>query len=625
MKKIGSILSALALLVFLLLGSSAFAQKKTEQINIEPPFWWIGMQNTELQLMVCGKNIGETRVQLKAEGVKLERVSAVENPNYLFLDLSVSESAKAGFFEISFLKSGKVIHTVNYELKARKQGSALRQGFNSADAIYLLMPDRFANGDPANDNIPGMLENADRKNPDGRHGGDLEGIIQHLDYFNELGVTALWLNPVLENNMPANSYHGYAITDFYQVDPRLGGNEKYLELVEKAHKKDLKIIMDMVFNHYGTAHKWTNDLPMSDWVNQWPEFTRSNYRGGTLTDPYAAAADQDKMLRGWFDVTMADLNQRNPFVANYLIQNSIWWIEYADLNGIRMDTYPYSFKEFMQEWMQRIRTEYPDFSVVGEVWLNSGPMVAYWHDQKHNFDGFNSHLNYVMDFPLKSAISRAFNEANGWSSGVNALYESLSMDFVYGDPNTIMNFLDNHDMDRIATTLGEDIKKQKMAATFLLTVRGVPQLYYGNELGTPGVEHKGHGQMRNDFSGGWPDDNKNAFTSEGRSPDENELWNHFRTLLHYRKNTTALQNGKMTHYIPEDGVYVYFRSDEKQTIMIVLNNNNQEKTIKTARFAENLKGFDNGTDLLHRTWFEQLDEISIPAMDSRVIELKQNK
>lgn len=625
MKKIGSILSALALLVFLLLGSSAFAQKKTEQINIEPPFWWIGMQNTKLQLMVRGKNIGETRVQLKAEGVKLERVSAVENPNYLFLDLSVSESAKAGFFEISFLKSGKVIHTVNYELKVRKQGSALRQGFTSADAIYLLMPDRFANGDPANDNIPGMLENADRKNPDGRHGGDLEGIIQHLDYFNELGVTALWLNPVLENNMPANSYHGYAITDFYQVDPRLGGNEKYLELVEKAHKKNLKIIMDMVFNHYGTAHKWTNDLPMSDWVNQWPEFTRSNYRGGTLTDPYAAAADQDKMLRGWFDVTMADLNQRNPFVANYLIQNSIWWIEYGDLNGIRMDTYPYSFKEFMQEWMQRIRTEYPDFSVVGEVWLNSGPMVAYWHDQKHNFDGFNSHLNYVMDFPLKSAISRAFNEANGWSSGVNALYESLSMDFVYGDPNTIMNFLDNHDMDRIATTLGEDIKKQKMAATFLLTVRGVPQLYYGNELGTPGVEHKGHGQMRNDFSGGWPDDNKNAFTSEGRSPDENELWNHFRTLLHYRKNTTALQNGKMTHYIPEDGVYVYFRSDEKQTIMIVLNNNNQEKTIKTARFAENLKGFDNGTDLLHRTWFEQLDEISIPAMDSRVIELKQNK
>ncbi len=625
MKKIGSILSVLALLVFLLLGSSAFAQKKTEQINIEPPFWWVGMQNAELQLMVHGKNIGETRVQLKAEGVKLERVSAVENPNYLFLDLSVSESAKAGFFEISFLKSGKVIHTVNYELKARKQGSASRQGFTSADAIYLLMPDRFANGNPANDDIPGMLEKADRKNPDGRHGGDLEGIIQKLDYFNELGVTALWLNPVLENNMPANSYHGYAITDFYQVDPRLGGNEKYLELVEKAHKKDLKIIKDMVFNHYGTGHKWTNDLPMSDWVNQWPEFTRSNYRGGTLTDPYASEADQDKMLRGWFDVTMADLNQRNPFVSNYLIQNSIWWIEYADLNGIRMDTYPYSFKEFMQEWMLRIRTEYPDFSVVGEVWLNSGPMVAYWHDQKHNFDGFNSHLNYVMDFPLKSAISRAFNEANGWSTGVNALYESLSMDFVYGDPNTIMNFLDNHDLDRIATTLGEAINKQKLAATFLLTIRGVPQLYYGNELGTPGLEHKGHGQMRNDFAGGWPGDSKNAFTAEGRSPDENELWNHFRALLHYRKNTPALQNGRMTHYIPEDGVYVYFRYDEKQTIMIVLNNNNQEKTIKTARFAENLKGFDKGTDLLHRTWFEQLDEISIPAMDSRVIELKQNK
>lgn len=625
MKRFGSLLASLALLIFLFQGLSGYSQKKSDPVSIEPPFWWVGMHNPKVQLMVHGQNIGETRVQINAGGIKLERVSAVESPNYLFLDIFIDEKAIAGSFEINFLKSGKVVKTVNYELKARKDGSAERQGFTSADAIYLLMPDRFANGNPDNDDMPGMLEKADRKNPDGRHGGDLEGIIENLDYFTDLGVTALWLNPVLENNMPAYSYHGYAITDLYQVDPRLGGNEKYLELVEKASEKGLKIIQDMVFNHYGTGHKWTDDMPMSDWVNQWPEFTRSNYRGGSLTDPYASKADQDKMLRGWFDVTMADLNQRNPFVANYLIQNSIWWVEYADLGGIRMDTYPYSYKEFMQEWMKRLRAEYPNFSVVGEVWLNYGPMVAYWHEQKHNYDGFNSHLNYVMDFPLKYAIGRAFNESNGWSSGVAALYESLSMDFQYGDPNTIVNFLDNHDMDRIATTLGEDIDKQKLAATFLLTVRGVPQLYYGNELGTPGVEHKGHGQMRNDFPGGWADDTRSAFIAEGRTADENELWNHFRALLHFRKNTPALQTGQMTHYFPEDGVYVYFRYDKDQTIMIVLNNNKEEKTIETSRFAENLKGFDQGTDLLHRTWFEQLDEITIPAMDSRVIELKRKK
>ncbi|MDN5348981.1 MAG: neopullulanase [Bacteroidales bacterium] len=623
MTRFRSIVSGFILIAaFLLLNMQVIAQSKSTDISIEPPFWWVGMQNPKLQLMVHADNIGETRVRINEEGIKLERVSAVESPNYLFLDLHIDASANAGNFEIEFLKSGKVVHRVTYELKGRNAGSADRLGFNSSDAIYLLMPDRFANGNPENDDMPGMLEKANRKNPDGRHGGDIEGIIQNLDYFTDLGVTALWLNPVLENNMPASSYHGYAITDFYKVDPRLGGNEKYLELVEKARKKDLKIIMDMVFNHYGKGHKWTEDMPMSDWVNQWPEFTRSNYRGGSLTDPYASAYDQDKMLRGWFDVSMADLNQRNPFVANYLIQNSIWWVEYANLGGIRMDTYPYSFKEFMQEWMQRLRAEYPNFSVVGEVWLNYSPMVAYWHEQKHNFDGFNSHLNYVMDFPLKYAIGRAFNESNGWSSGVAALYESLSMDFQYGDPNTIVNFLDNHDMDRIATTFGEDIDKQKLAATFLLTVRGVPQLYYGNELGTPGVEHKGHGQMRNDFQGGWAGDSRNAFTAEGRTTDENELWNHFRTLLHFRKDSKALQNGVMTHYIPEDGVYVYFRYNDEQSLMIILNNNAEEKTIETKRFAENMKGFETGTDLLHRTWFENLDEITIPAMDSRVIELK---
>lgn len=573
--------------------------------------------------MVYGQNIGETRVTIDYPGVKTIRVSAVENPNYLFIDLEISEAAVPGVFEIIFTQKGKTTYKATYQLRQRREGSAMREGFNSSDVIYLLMPDRFANGNPDNDDMPGMLEKADRKNPDGRHGGDLEGIMQKLDYFTDLGVTALWLNPVVENNMPAYSYHGYAITDFYKVDPRFGDNETYRKLVEKAKKKDIKIIKDMVFNHYGTGHWWTNDLPMSDWVNEWPEFTRSNYRGGSLTDPYASDFDKDKMLRGWFDVTMADLNQKNPFVANYLIQNSIWWVEYADLGGIRMDTYPYSFQSFMKEWMQRLMAEYPNFSVVGEVWLNVSPQVAYWQENDHNFDGFHSKLNYVMDFPLKYAIGKAFNEDNGWSSGVAALYESLSLDFLYGDTDKIVNFLDNHDMDRIATTLKEDIRKQKLAATFLLTIRGTPQLYYGNELGTPGEEYKGHGQMRNDFSGGWPDDTHNAFEAGGRTTEQNELWNHFRTLLHYRKKTEVLQTGQLTHYIPEDGVYVYFRYNDEQTVMVILNNNQELKTIKLDRFVENLQGFKTGTDLLHRTYFEDLNEISIPAMDSRVIELKR--
>ena len=613
----------LLFLVLLTFSLNLQAQKNNAEVKIEPPFWWTGMQNKALQLMVYGQNIGETRVTIDYPGVKTIRVSAVENPNYLFIDLEISEAAVPGDFEIIFSQKGKTTHKTTYTLRQRREGSAMREGFNSSDVIYLLMPDRFANGNPDNDDMPGMLEKANRKNPDGRHGGDLEGIMQQMDYFTDLGVTALWLNPVVENNMPAYSYHGYAITDFYKVDPRFGDNETYRKLVEKARKKDLKIIMDMVFNHYGTGHWWTDNLPMSDWVNEWPEFTRSNYRGGSLTDPYASDFDKDKMLRGWFDVTMADLNQKNPFVANYLIQNSIWWVEYVDLGGIRMDTYPYSFQSFMEEWMQRLMAEYPNFSVVGEVWLNVSPQVAYWQENDHNFDGFHSHLNYVMDFPLKFAIGKAFNEDNGWSSGVAALYESLSLDFLYGDTDNIVTFLDNHDMDRIATTLQEDISKQKLAATFLLTVRGTPQLYYGNELGTPGEEHKGHGQMRNDFPGGWAGDTHNAFEAAGRTAEQNELWNHFRTLLHYRKKNEALQTGKLTHYIPEDGVYVYFRYNDEQTVMVILNNNPDLKTIKLDRFAENLKGFKTGTDLLHRTYFENLNEISIPAMDSRVIELKR--
>ncbi|MDO8897792.1 MAG: glycoside hydrolase family 13 protein [Bacteroidales bacterium] len=612
-------LAALAFFYFIPMGSL-----HSQELNrIEPPFWWAGMKSTELQLMVNGKDIGKTRVSITYPGVQLKETVLVENPNYLFLNLVLSPDVQPGTFQIVFETGKKKPLTFSYELIERAKGSAERQGFNNSDVIYLLMPDRFANGDPSNDNVDGMLEKFNRSNPNGRHGGDIKGIRDNLDYFNDLGVTALWLNPVLENNMPAVTYHGYAITDFYKVDARFGTNEDFRLLVEEAGKKGLRIIKDMVFNHFGTSHWWLKDLPMKDWINQWPEYTRSNYRGGTLVDPYASEHDKKLMLKGWFDTTMADLNQENPYVANYLIQNSIWWVEYAGLDGIRMDTYPYSGKEVMTEWMQRLRFEYPNFSVVGEVWLNTAPQVAYWMEDASNADGYNSHLNYLFDFPLKYAIGSAFNESHGWSSGVSKLYESLSLDYLYSNPQNIVVFADNHDADRIYTVLKEDMRKFKMAMAFLMTVRGFPQIYYGTELLMTGWEHDGHGFIREDFPGGWSGDEINAFKKRGLTADQNEAGDFLRMLLHWRKNKKVIHDGMLKHYVPEDGIYVYFRYNEVETVMVILNNNEESKTIKTERFNENLEGFTTGTDLLHRTYFDQLKMISVPAMSARIIELKK--
>ncbi len=608
------------LLLAFLLPFVAFPQSIT---TVEPPFWWAGMNHSELQLMVYGKELVKTKPQIQHPGITLKEITYSNNPNYLFLTIEITPETGPTIFQIRFETGKRKAPIINYELKEREEGSSQRQGFTASDVIYLLMPDRFANGDPDNDHTKGMLETADKTKPDGRHGGDLNGIIDHLDYFNELGVTTLWINPVLENNMPDYSYHGYAITDFYKVDPRLGSNEEYRLLIQLAHKRGLRIVKDMVFNHFGTNHWWMNDLPMSDWIHQWPEFTRSNYRSGTLTDPYASQWDKDLMLKGWFDHSMADLNQDNPFVAEYLIQNSIWWIEYAGLDGIRMDTYPYSGKRFMAEWMQRIRNEYPDFSVVGEVWLNTTPQVAYWMNDAHNSDSFNSYLDYVFDFPLKYALAEAFNEENGWSSGIARLYESLCLDFLYPYPQQLVVFADNHDTDRIFSVLKHDIRKFKMAMAFLMTVRGIPQIYYGTEILMTGWEHQGHGFIREDFPGGWMHDSVNAFTQTGLTADHYDAWTYMRLLLQWRKNKKVIHEGKTTHYIPEEGVYVYFRHLDGESIMVVLNNNNESKTFKTERYTENLKGYSTGTDVLHRTYFDQLRIISVPAMSARIIELKR--
>ena len=616
------IFSKLFTIAILIVVPLTLLSQKTDIQRIDPPSWWIGMKHTQLQLMVYGENISLTKPNIDYPGIEIKDVILVESPNYLFIDLDIS-SALAGNFTIEFYDGKKKVASSNYELKQREINPVEMTGFDNSDAIYLLMPDRFANGNPENDNMPGMLETANRSNPDGRHGGDIQGIVNNLDYIKDLGATSIWLNPLLENNMPAYSYHGYAITDLYKVDARFGTNEDYKNLVREAHEKGLKIIQDMVFNHLGTNYFWKDDLPSHDWYNQWPEFTRSNYRGGAVNDPHASNYDYTKMVKGWFDGSMADLNQKNPLLANYLIQNSIWWIEYLGLDGIRQDTYPYPDKDFMAEWMRRLLEEYPNYNVVGEVWLSFPPAVAYWLENNSNADGYHSNLTNVFDFPLMYAISKAFIENEGWSTGTAQLYETLSQDYVYSDPMNLVVFADNHDGDRLYSKLNEDINNYKLAMTFLFTTRGIPQIYYGTEIIMTGNEHQGHGFIREDFPGGWANDQGNAFTMEGRTKEQNEAFDFLRKLMNWRQGNKTVQFGKLTHYIPENGVYVYFRHDDKGSVMVMLNNTNEDKEVDLTRFAENIEGFKTGKSVLDKLYFDQLNKITIPAKSPLVIELME--
>ncbi|PIQ35170.1 MAG: alpha-amlyase [Bacteroidetes bacterium CG18_big_fil_WC_8_21_14_2_50_41_14] len=608
------------LAIFLISGFTAQTQK-VELTRIDPPFWWAGMNNPNLQLMVYGEQISKTIPVISYDGIQIRELIHVESPNYLFINLLFSPEVKPGMMNIEFQENGNTKASCRYEIKQRKTDPTRFHGFDNSDVIYLLMPDRFANGDPSNDDAPGMTEKADRKNPNGRHGGDIKGITNHFDYLNELGVTAIWTNPMLENNMPAFSYHGYAITDLYMIDPRFGTNQDYVNMVDEAHKNGLKVLMDMVFNHLGTEYYWKNDLPMQDWYNQWPEFTRSNYRGGVVSDPHAAKADYDIMVRGWFDTSMADLNQHNHLLAEFLITNSIWWIEYAGLDGIRQDTYPYPYSDFMALWMKRLLEEYPYYNVVGEVWLSDPQSVAYWENNIINKDGYRSNLTNVFDFPLMQAISSAFNEEEGWDKGAAKLWDIISQDYVYTDPMHLVTFADNHDGDRIYSKLGEDDNKFKLAMTFLLTTRGIPQLYYGSEIMMTGKEHKGHGDIRKDFPGGWSDDTSNAFTREGRTREQNNAFDFMKKLLHWRQTNTAVQSGKLTHYIPENGIYVYFRYNDEGSVMVMLNNTNEEKTVDLSRFSENLHGYSKGRSVLDRTGFDQLTEIKISPKSPLIVEL----
>lgn len=579
------------------------------------------MKNNTVELLMYGNDIGDFNPSVNYDGVRIERVIKVENPNYLFLDMVIDEAAKPGKVRIDFFKNKKLVESHTWELWQREAGSAQREGFNNADVLYLITPDRFANGDPANDEVAGMKEKPNRSFKGGRHGGDIEGIRQHLDYIAGLGFTAIWLNPVLENNMAEYSYHGYSTTDFYKVDPRFGSNDSYRQLAQEAKANDVKLIMDMIVNHCGLEHWWMKDLPTSDWINSWDTYTQTNHRKTLLQDPYASEYDKKILSDGWFVPTMPDLNQRNELLANYLTQNAIWWIEYLGLAGIRMDTYPYPDIHYMTEWTRRIMEEYPYFNMVGEEWFENPAIVAYWQRGKNNPNGYTSYLPGVMDFPVEMQLAKALNAKEEWKAGWINLYEMLALDFVYPNPENLVTFPDNHDMSRFFTQVNEDFNLFKLGLTFILTTRGVPQIYYGTEILMKNPGTTDHGIIRSDFPGGWAADTVNAFAGEGLTSQQKEATIFLKKLLHWRMNTSAVQTGKLTHFEPKDGVYVYFRYDEQQKVMVILNKNESPYSLKLNRFAEMLKGVTSGKDVLSGLTFDMSRAIDLPLKSPLILEL----
>ena len=602
-----------------LLAASATALFSQKIERIEPPSWFTGMKEPVVQLMVYGKGLGSFDVSTDYAGASVTTVIKTDNPNYLFVNLDLSNAAP-GTVTLIFTR-GNIRLTSYYPLF--KKPEAAMKGFDASDVIYLLMPDRFANGDPSNDNVEGMLEKADRSNPGGKHGGDIKGIADNLDYLKELGVTGLWLNPFLENNQQHSSYHGYSTTDFYRADPRYGTNDEFRQLVSRAHEKGLKVVMDMIFNHFGSGHWWMNDLPSKDWIHKFDKFTRTNYKASTYMDPYAAESDVRLMERGWFDVTMPDLNQSNPLVEAYLTQNSLWWIAYSGLDGIRMDTYPYPEPDMMSRWAKRVTDEFPGFFIVGEVWYDDPAHTSYWALNRKNSDGYRSNLPSLTDLPLCFATHTAFTGPGSATDGMSKLYNLLSQDFLYPEPMRNVIFLDNHDMTRFYTETGKSLNVYKMALSFILTTRGIPQFYYGTEIVMEGDKNKGDGFLREDFPGGWEGDKKNAFTAVNLTEYEKEALDFTKNLLNWRKNKEVIHTGRLKHYVPEEGLYVYFRYNEKESVMVILNNNEKEsRTITKERYLEALDGFNSGYEVITGKAIGDLSSFVVSPKTAMIIELK---
>ena len=573
----------------------SLADLNAQELRVEPPNWWLGMHMNVIQLMVHAEDISTYQPELKYKGVEITKIHKADSPNYLFIDLGISEEAKPGTFEIKFNKKGAKNLSFDFSLKSRVKSAEDYVGFNHEDVVYLITPDRFANGNPKNDSVKNLREiKVDRENNYGRHGGDIHGIIDHLDYIADMGFTSIWSSPLLTNDMKSSSYHGYAITDFYEVDPRFGDLDTYKELSLKASQKGLGLIMDMVANHCGSGHWWMEDLPFSDWLNFQSEYETeeeiptSNHKRSVNQDPYASTFDTKIMHDGWFVPTMPDLNQGNTFLANYIIQNSIWWVETLQLHGIRQDTYPYPDKEFMSDWAAAIMEEYPNFNIVGEEWTTDQLLVGYWQQGQNNSDAYESNLRSVMDFPMQMKIVQALNEGNeGWGNGLTKIYEGLANDFYYPRPRDVMIFPDNHDMDRIFTQLKEDIDNTKMTLGLMLTLPRTPQIYYGTEILMENSEQPGdHGLIRTDFPGGWDDDKVNAFTGENLPEKQKEFQEFLKTLLNFRKTSDAILNGNMVHFAPFDGIYTVFRIHDEETVVSFLNTNEKSMKIDLSRFDE---------------------------------------
>jgi neopullulanase len=596
------------------------AKSKAWVQRLEPAFWWVGMQQRDLQLMFYGQNIADAEFSIDYPGITISRKQLTENKNYVFLYLRISEGTLAGKFNISLKKDGKK-QTIAYELKARANGSSNRQSFTEADALYLLMPDRFANGNAGNDSVPGYHQGVSRNIPGARHGGDIQGIISKIPYLADLGITTLWTTPLFENNDTAYSYHHYGCTDYYKIDPRFGKNEDYRQLSDVCHANGLKLIIDVVPNHCCSQHWWLKDLPAKDWFNVWPTYTSSNYRMTTWTDPHAAESDRYRLTHGWFAPNMPDFNLENPLLFDYLRQVYVFWIEYANIDGMRVDTYPYNDIHVAAKFIQSIRNEYPNMNVVGECWVKTPAEIAYYQSGNNNKDGFDSRLTSVMDFCLKDVLSASFNENESWDGGMSRFYAHYAQDFVYQNPNMIMNFLDNHDMDRYSNSVNQDVAKYKMGLAMLITARGYPQIYYGTEIMLDGIRGNYQG-CRFDFPGGWPTDKRNAFTAEGRTNTEKEVFNYLRKLLNYRKNNPVLQNGKMKQFVPENGIYVFFRYNADKTIMVIANNNPTKNDVILYRFKEMLPGKSTGTDILTGKNFDLKSVVSVPEKSVLILELR---
>lgn len=589
--------------------------------HLEPSSWWQGMQLNELQIMVHGDNIASLEPRIAKKGIVLNNVIRVENPNYLFLEVSISPEAAIGTYEIQLRKGRKVVERCDFELHQRERAAEDYVGFNSSDVIYLVTPDRFANGNPDNDAVDGMKEKPDRAFHGGRHGGDLAGMQQHLDYIDEMGFTAIWINPVLENDMKEYSYHGYSTTDFYKVDPRYGSNEEYKALVKSARGKGMKVIMDMIANHCGTGHWWMDDLPSKDWFNQWETYTQTSHRKTTLVDPYASQRDKDVYLKGWFVKTMPDLNQENELMANYLIQNSIWWVEYLGLSGIRMDTYSYSDRTFLSNWTRAVMTEYPNFNIVGEEWYAEPTLVSYWQKDKKNHDGYTSDLKSLCDFPMVFTVVEALNRKETFAEGLIQIYETLAHDYLYAHPEDLLTFPDNHDMSRIYTQLNEDYELYKMALGFYATTRGIPMMYYGTEILMSNPNSDKHGEIRSDFPGGWSGDEVNAFTGAGLSEQQLEAQKYVKTLLNWRKTSQAVIEGKLTHFEPKKGIYVYFRHTDTEKVMVVMNKNEKETALDLEVYREMLQGVSSATHVLDGQNVDLTQGLSAPAKSISILQL----